>query len=405
VAAAVLLTQEVGVSMLEDVYIAVFTQNVPLYEKLAVVLKDTGANVDQFPYGERQDAIDRWAGDRNLVVVLDANKAPEQCLKWVKQLSENREHTVAVWMEREFNQEHSLSAIRTGARDLLIGEFDADSVRSMARRAADAFTKRRVASTVLGVMGSAGGCGVSTLVANLAVEIAKIRAVPVGVLDLNPCVSSIALLLNLSPTATLFDLWSHSEGAMDSTLIRQAVAEHASGVCLISSEGWPSEQLPIPEKAVQQVVRGMQQLFPYILVDLPLGLYPATRAVLDATEALLLVTPYSMIGATGAARLMQALDSIHYPSHGMLWVANAVSEPAGITFKQICRVLPSKPVAAIPFAPEPVNQATGEGACLADAAPRAGITKSIRTLAEMLCKSFGQPEAEQKSTVAMKAAP
>ncbi|MCX6835776.1 MAG: hypothetical protein NTW07_11725 [candidate division Zixibacteria bacterium] len=111
-----------------------------------------------------------------------------------------------------------------------------------------------------------------------------------------------------------------------------------------------------------------------------------------------------MIGATGAVHLMQALDSINYPPHGILWVANAVSEPAGITFKQICRVLPSKPVAAIPFAPEPVNQATGKGACLADAAPRAAVTKNIRTLAEMLCKSFGQPEAEKAGAVATKAA-
>ena len=46
--------------MLEDVYVTLFTQNVPPYEKLAVVLKETWANVDQFPYGERQDAIDRW---------------------------------------------------------------------------------------------------------------------------------------------------------------------------------------------------------------------------------------------------------------------------------------------------------------------------------------------------------
>jgi len=389
--------------MLQDVFIAVFTQNLTLYDKLAVVLKETGANVDQFPYGERQDAIDRWAGDKHLIVLLDANKEPEKCLNWIKQLSENRENTVSVWMEREFNQEHSLEAIRTGARDLLIGEFDADNVRSMAKRMAYAFAKRQVASTVLGVMGSAGGCGVSTLVANLAVEIAKIQAVPVGIIDLNPCVSGIALLLNLTPDATLYDLWTHSEGVMDSTLIRQAVAEHASGVCLISSKGWPPEELPIQEKAVQQVVLGMQQLFPYILVDLPPGLYPATRVVLDASEALLLVTPYSMIGATGAVHLMQALNSINYPAHGILWVANAVSEPAGITFKQICRVLPSKPVAAIPFAPEPVNQANSEGACLSDVAPRAAVTKIIWTLAETLCKSFGKPDAEKMGAVGMKA--
>jgi pilus assembly protein CpaE len=377
---------------------------VPLYDKLAAVLKETGAIVDQFPYGERQDAIDRWAGDSHLIVLLDANKAAEQCLSWIKRLSENRENTVSVWMEREFNQEHTLSAVRTGARDLLIGEFDADNVRSMVKRVTDAFTKRRVATTVLGVMGSAGGCGVSTLVANLAVEIARIQSVPVGVLDLNPCVSGIALLLNLSPTATLFDLWSHSEVAMDSTLIRQAVAEHASGVCLISSEGWPPEQLPIPEKAVRQVVLAMQQLFPYILIDLPPGLCPATRVVLDASEAILLVTPYSMIGATGAVHLMQALEAIDYPARGILWVANAVSEPAGIAFKQLCRALPSMPVATVPFAPEAVNRAAAEGACLADVAPRAAVTKNIRTLAEMLCKSFGQPEAEKAGTVAMKAA-
>jgi Flp pilus assembly CpaE family ATPase len=55
-------------------------------------------------------------------------------------------------------------------------------------------------------------------------------------------------------------------------------------------------------------------------------------------------------------------------------------------------------VAYIPFGPEQVNRAAGDGICLAETAPRAAVTKSIRKLAETLCQSFRHPEVENRGT-------
>ena len=43
-----------------------------------------------------------------------------------------------------------------------------------------------------------------------------------------------------------------------------------------------------------------------------------------------------------------------------------------------------------------LNRAAGEGACLAEVAPRAAVTNSIHKLARALCQSFGQSDADNR---------
>ena len=175
-----------------------------------------------------------------------------------------------------------------------------------------AFEQRQLPSTVLAVLGTAGGCGASTLVANLAVEIARLQSVPVGILGLSPYSSGPELLLNLRPTVTLFDLWERV-GDLDSILIDQAAVKHPSGVSLISAQEWPLKYLPIAGKIVRRVILLMEELFPYVLLDLPREFSPAIQTALENTKALLLVTQYSMTAAAGAARILHALETLGFP--------------------------------------------------------------------------------------------
>ena len=248
-------------------------------------------------------------------------------------------------------------------------------------------------TVVVAVLGAAGGCGASTLVANLAVEIAKLQSVPVGILGLNTYSSGPELLLNLRPTTTLFDLWERVD-ELDTSLIQQVAAKHASGVYLIAAQEWPLEYLPIPEKIVQRVILLMQELFPYVLLELPREFSPAAQMVLENTEALLLVTQYSMAAAAGAARILHALEMLSYPQRRIFWVANSVSEPAALTLRQLGRVMSHKPLASIPFDPETINQAAGEGVCLSETNERAAVTKSIQKLAVAVCKSTGRSDSD-----------
>lgn len=379
--------------MLQEIAIAVFTQNPKLYQELADSVSGMGIPITQFAFRERMDSVQSWADESNLIAMFDANDEPEICLQWIRRLTENQRNTITLWIQRKFSQENTIEAVRAGAREVLAGKFNAEDVRSLISRAGNFFVKDRIPSTVLGVMGASGGAGTSTVAANLGVEIATLQSVPVGILDLDTFSSGVGLMLNLSPEITLFDLHTCGEN-IDSTVVKQAVVSHASGASLIASQGWPLDRMPIPENIVRRVILRMQQLFPYVLVDLPRELSTATRTVLDASDALLLVTPCSMVGATGAARVLQGLDSINYPQHQVHWVASSVSDPAGISPAQLHRVLSRKPVASIPFDPNTVNKAMAEGACLSHVAPRGAITKSVRKLASLVCESFGQSDTE-----------
>ena len=382
--------------MLDEVAIAVFTKNPTLFQKLQDSLKAIGISVSQFLYQERMESLQKFAEDGNLIAFFDTSEQRDTCLHWIQRLAEARPGTISVCLEEEFNQENSLQAIRAGAQDFLVGEFTSEEFQSLIQRLASTFEKRRLPSTVLGVLGASGGCGVSTLVANLAVEIAKLQSVPVGILGLNAYSSGPELLLNLRPTTTLFDLWERVD-ELDTSMIQQVAAKHDSGVYLITAQEWPLEYLPIPEKIVRRVIILMQELFPYVLLDLPREFSPAAQMALERTEALLLVTQYSMTAAAGAARILHALEMLSYPQRRIFWVANSVSEPAGLTFRQLSRVMSHTPLAKIPFDPETINWAAAQGICLSEANERAAVTKSIQKLAAAVCKSVAISDSESGS--------
>ncbi len=189
-------------SMLDVVAIAVITLKPTLYERLASSVKGLADRVSQFAYHDRMDSIQTFAQDGSLIVLLDTSEQRDTCLRWIQRLAEARPGTISVCVEKEFNQEHSLQAIRAGARDFLVGEFTIEEVQALIKRLACTFEKQQLPSNVLAVLGTAGGCGASTLVANLAVEIARLKSVPVGILGLNSYSSGVELLLNLRPTVT-----------------------------------------------------------------------------------------------------------------------------------------------------------------------------------------------------------
>ena len=99
--------------MLQELAVAVFTQTPELYQKLANSVKDLGVAVTQFAYGERPDSVERWAGESNLIALFHATREErETCLRWISRLAKDRPSTVSLWLEREFNQENMVQAVR-----------------------------------------------------------------------------------------------------------------------------------------------------------------------------------------------------------------------------------------------------------------------------------------------------
>jgi len=384
--------------MHEVLAVAVFTQKTTLYEKLVSCVQEFVDRVAQFTYHDRIDSLQDFARDASLIVILDMTQERDLCLRWIRRTSDACPDSVSVCLQGEFGQTSTLEAVRAGARDFLSVEPTTDEILAMVKRLKGTMTRTQSPSRVLGVLGVVGGSGASTLAVNLAAEMAKIDDSRVGILGLTSVGSGPELLLNLHPNVTLFDLWEHVE-ELDSLLVDRAAARHPSGVALVSAQDWPLEHLPIPGKIVRRAIVLMQELFSYVGLDLPRGFPPAVLTGLEHSEAVLLVSPYSLAAADGAAQTLRALDSLAYPQNKVFWVANAVSESQPLTLRQLCRVMPTKPLATIPFGATTVHQAAVNGVCWADADARAGVTKAVSQLAGMMCRLLHCPGREEPKRV------
>ena len=145
--------------MLKEVAIAVFTLNSPLYDRLADAVRGLADRVSQFSYQDRMDSLQAFARDGDLIVIFDTSKQRDTCLRWIRKLCEFRPNARAASLEEEFNQEYSLQAIRAGVRDFLVGNFTAEEAKALIRRLIGSFEHRQLPSTILAILGTAGGCG------------------------------------------------------------------------------------------------------------------------------------------------------------------------------------------------------------------------------------------------------
>ena len=111
-----------------------------------------------------------------------------------------------------------------------------------------------------------------------------------------------------------------------------------------------------------------------------------SNMLLNATESVVLVSPCSMNGVAGLRQVHFNLEAQGYPTHRILFIANAVSEPSGLTQEQWCRVMSCEPFARIPFDPGSINRAAAEGRTLSDVCARSAGTGAVQQLAINLCE-------------------
>ncbi len=85
--------------MLDEIAIAVFTQDSPLYERIESCLGGLADRIAQLPYHDRIETVRDFGSERHLIVLLDTSREREMCLRWMQKLSEICPDAISVCLE------------------------------------------------------------------------------------------------------------------------------------------------------------------------------------------------------------------------------------------------------------------------------------------------------------------
>lgn len=262
--------------------------------------------------------------------------------------------------------EGKIKAFTAGAADYLTKPFDAAELVARAKALLRRFAGTEVAApaaegTVLAVFSLRGGCGVSTLAANLAAGLAQVWGQPVSLVDLALAAGHSALLFNLPLHHTWADVARIPPAEIDADLVGRTLLEHPSGVRVLAAPRGPQFAEAVSADHVAQVIRLLKPCYPYVVLDCAHDFSPTTLAGLDAAHRIITIMTPDLASAYVTARTLDVFETLGYSRDRIYLVLNWTFERGGLGRKELEGFLKHPTSLVIPFAPDPILKAINTG--------------------------------------------
>ena len=321
------------------------------------------------------------------LVVIDSNT--DKALQLISSVSESSPECSILVVSGSSDGNLILQAIRAGAKEFLtqplhVEELLAALGRISDRRFGRSDSNKPRGSQLIAVAGSTGGVGTTSLAVNLACAIAKEEFNSVALVDLDLCLGDADVQLDTIPEYTLVDV-AQNITRLDFSLLKRSLTKHSSGVYLLPRPVQLEDIPLITPENVQRVLGLMKASFSHLVVDLSKSYSPVDIAALELATDILLVTQLDLPCLRNMVRLLASFKEMKGVIDKVKVVVNRAGLETGqITLKKAQETIGKDIFWQLPNDYRTMIEVRNNGVPLIEQAPKAAITHSISTLAEVL---------------------
>jgi pilus assembly protein CpaE len=227
--------------------------------------------------------------------------------------------------------------MRAGANEFLTWPIDTGALgealrRMAARRESSPAAKRQ--GTTLAFLGAKGGSGVTTILVNCGVELARLSKRPTVIVDLKPGLGEVTLFLGVRSQYTLIDAVDNLH-RLDEQFLKELVVKHKSGVDILAGATQFDRPAPSDTSAVEEVLRLLAKQHDYVLVDAGSQINACSVSALYGADIIYLVTNPDVPSVRNAQRLLEKIGELGACSDRVRILLNRASEPFPISPAQI----------------------------------------------------------------------
>jgi len=232
------------------------------------------------------------------------------------------------------------------------------------------------------VFGTKGGSGKSFIATNLAIDLMGNKNNEVVLFDLNYQFGDIAIMLDLYPRNTIYDIVSVFD-QLDEDMLNDFLTIHNSGIKVLPAPIDPTQNESISIEMTKKIVDMLSKISDYVIIDTPSGFSDNVLALLDEIDYICMVASMDVPSIKNLKITLQVLEQLKFPKEKILIILNRADSKVGITLDEIEDTLKRKIDITIPsnkIVPLTVNR----GVPVVLEAPRSGIARSIKKLSSLL---------------------
>ena len=244
--------------------------------------------------------------------------------------------------------------------------------------------KNKISKNIM-IFSSKGGTGKSFIATNLAIDLYNQTKKRVVLVDLNYQSGDIALILDIVPRHTFYDITSIIN-QLDTEMLSSFLTQHSSGIKILPAPVDPTQSESISTKATVKVLDTLAKICDYMVIDAPSNFSENTLALLEKIDFLCMVASMDVPSIKNLKVSLEVVDQLKFPEENILIIINRANTKVGITTDEIEDTLKRKIDITIPsdrLVPLTINQ----GNPIISVYPKSSVSKSINKLTKYLIKS------------------
>ncbi len=233
------------------------------------------------------------------------------------------------------------------------------------------------------VLGTKGGSGKSFIATNLAIDLANLLKKRVTLFDLNYQFGDVALMLNLFPKHTVYDIMSVID-QLDSEMLNSFLTTHSSGVKVLPAPIDPTQDEAISTKTTKKILDILSDFNDYIVIDTPSSFSDNVLLILEETDCLCMITGMDVPSIKNLKITLQLLEQLKFPSEKIFLILNRADTKVGITIDEIKKTIGRRNIDITIPSNRVVPISVNKGVPVVTDAPRSSVSKSIHKLTNLL---------------------
>jgi pilus assembly protein CpaE len=238
-------------------------------------------------------------------------------------------------------------------------------------------SKTRLPARTITVFSTKGGVGKTFIASNLAIALADSQTAKVVIADLDLQFGDIAIMLNLKPKQTIYDLLHRSKlGPLE---LEKMLTSFNPAVKVLAAPLQPELADLISVDLIASVIRYLKDIADFLIIDTPPCFSNVVLCALDNTDELLLVTTLDLPAIKNMQLCLQTLKLLKFPQKKIKLILNRVQRNVHLT---VSEVESSLKIPAWGVVPEDknVSLSINEGVPLISSKPKSAAAKAIRRL-------------------------
>jgi pilus assembly protein CpaE len=277
-------------------------------------------------------------------------------------------------------------AIRSGAREVVSSD-DLSALTEAARRSIEISRGMQGNGSadihrgeIITVFAAKGGCGKTTISTNLAVALAAGGARRVCIVDLDLAFGDVAITMQLFPAHTIADAVAMSDH-LDETGVSSLLTPHTPGLDALLAPIEPGQAELVPIPLVTNLLRVLQQMYDYVVVDTPPAFTEHVLAALDMSDHSVLLATLDIPSLKNLRLTLDTLDLLGYPRSTWQIVLNRSDAKVGLSLADVEKTLKAPIATCIPSS-RAVSMSINKGTPIVSEEPNHPVSQAIRDLAE-----------------------